>query len=716
MSTNPPSGSQPDKNRFSQLIDDAFTEASKLAGSTLAPTEFYEKFLNTAIQAIGAPAGAVWMRTPQGFLQVACQLNLDKVGLDSKRGGRQCHNEILRQVFQAQPPRPVMIEPQGQVSGLAEPGQVPARNLTEFFTLFAPIVQPDKSAMGLLEIFQEPSHDPRMYPTFLNYSVQMAGYASQYHTFSNTRQVAGLDKVYSQVESFARLIHGTLNPTECAYHIANEGRRLVECDRLCVGVRHGKKSTVEAVSGADVVEKAATHVRRMRALFDAVLAWGDKLVFKGEKDESLPPAVLHALDEYLAESQPKLLIVQPIRDEREKDDKKPARSVLLLESFNPPENVEPILQKLEIVGKHAAPALFNAAEMKSIPLKTVWWPIKKVQDGLGGKARLITGLVVAALVALSIAMVFVPYQLKMDAKGELQPRELHLVYSREPGKLQRLAYKPGDQINPDAIVAEMYSEEIGQKLRQVMNEINVRRARHDTMKSQDTSKFTPSELANHNARLAEDEANIANNELLRDQMIRANNLDPARPGVMFVRAPRLDASKVPADAKLTVLNADNTNELMNRVLRPNEPIQKLGYAEGEWHLHVKVPQRNLGHILKAFTDKANYKTDEKGRKYLDVDMLVTSESDTKYFGRLYEDELAREVVPNRDDHNESEPVSQAFVKIDFANLPEGRRIPRTLFASGQEVHLRILCGPRPLGYSLFHGVWEWFYEKVVFFF
>ena len=67
MSTNPPSGQQPDKNRFSQLIDEAFTEASKLAGSTLAPTEFYEKFLNIAVQAIGAPAAAIrYCAVPSG--------------------------------------------------------------------------------------------------------------------------------------------------------------------------------------------------------------------------------------------------------------------------------------------------------------------------------------------------------------------------------------------------------------------------------------------------------------------------------------------------------------------------------------------------------------------------------------------------------------------------------------------------------------------------
>ena len=38
----------------------------------------------------------------------------------------------------------------------------------------------------------------------------------------------------------------------------------------------------------------------------------------------------------------------------EKDQSKPARSVLVLESFNPPEQTEPLIQRLGVVGKHAA--------------------------------------------------------------------------------------------------------------------------------------------------------------------------------------------------------------------------------------------------------------------------------------------------------------------------------------------------------------------------
>ena len=43
-------------------------------------------------------------------------------------------------------------------------------------------------------------------------------------------------------------------------------------------------------------------------------------------------------------------------------------------------------------------------------------------------------------------------------------------------------------------------------------------------------------------------------------------------------------------------------------------------------------------------------------------------------------------------------------------------IPADQFVTGLEVRTRIRCGDHALGYSMFHGVYEWFYEKIVFFF
>lgn len=720
--------SSPDKNRYGRQIEEAFEAASKLAGSALPPSDFYQQFLNRTLSAIDAPAGAVWLRTPQGFLQIACQVNLEKVGLENRRGGRQCHNEVLRQVFQAAPPRPMMLEPNGRVAAnpTAPPdaGAVPAANLTDYFALFAPIVTPDKQSLGVLEVFQDPSLDPRLYPTFLNYAFQMAGYASQYNQFSNARSASGVERTFAQVEAFARLVHTTLNPTEVAYHVANEGRKLAECDRLCVGVRHGRrKVTVEAVSGADVVEKASTHVRRLRLLMEAVLQWGEPLTFKGVKDAGLPPDVSHSLDEYLNESQPKLLVIQPIRDEREKDTKKPARSVLVMESFNPPEQTEPLIQRLEVVGKHAAPALYNAAEMKRVPLKFLWWPIAKVQDGLGGKGRFYAAGIAVLLALITATLVLVPAPLRMEAKGKLQPVDLIKVYPPREGILRDLSAKPKEQFLPGATVAKFQSAELEKEQIDLENKRSQASADEGgASRALQDLRISATEKAQFETKrsLARDTLFFTNSQIkvLNDQYNAIQGQFgwyQAKTPSAFTQQRALSANQ---PEKWTVLNENRQEALIGRTLRPSEEVIRLGYLEGMWHVELKIPQRNVGQIMRAFTTPGQFKREggDTGRKYLDVDVLLSSMPDDSYRGRLYLDDLSAEAVPNKDEHDENEPVVTAYVKLDVDEIPAELRAPRSQYVTGLEVRTRVRCGDHALGYTLFHGVWEWFYEKVVFFF
>ena len=155
-----------------------------------------------------------------------------------------------------------------------------AGNPTDYVLALAPILTEDNQTLGLVEIFQKPNWNPQ---DLITYTIQVAGYASNYLRNTSNRKVAGQEQVWTQLEVFARQVHGSLNPTEVAYHVANEGRRLIDCDRVSVGIRHGRKTTIEAVSGADVVEKASHALRRMRDLFDAVLQWGEKLVYRGDR-------------------------------------------------------------------------------------------------------------------------------------------------------------------------------------------------------------------------------------------------------------------------------------------------------------------------------------------------------------------------------------------------------------------------------------------------
>lgn len=713
------------RQQYSRRMETAFETASKLAGSGLPPSDFYQQFLSNAIGGIEAAAGAVWMRTPQGFLQIACQMNLDKVGLDAKRGGRQCHNEVLRLVFQSQPPQAQMLAPNDRLGAGPSPNSgVPAANLTDFFALFAPIVAADKQPLGILEIFQSPNHDPRLYAAFLQYAQQMAGYASQYHHFTASRTTSGMEKSFTQIEAFARSIHTSLNPTLVGYLVANEGRKIIECDRLCVGVRHGRRRiTVEAVSGADVVEKASTHIRRMRRLMETVNAWGERLTYEGTKDEGLPPDVAWALDKYLEESTPKFLVVQPIRDEREsataKAKEQPARSVLLMESFNPPEVTEPLVQRLEVIGRHAASALYNAAEMKKVPLKPLWWPVLKLQEGLGGKARFFTIAGAALLAGLLAALVFIPNTLRMEAKGQLLPVDIGQVYAPLEGVIREIKVRPGEHVANRTPAVTLQSQDLEMRIERIQAELDkARSSEHSARLGLRSGNVSKEDEVRLNAEIKLAELTQAHLQRSLEALYSAYNVDRSRPGGFFnaLIEDKSSQRRASAVARWTILDEKKDDKLLGRTVKPNEPLIRFGNLDGDWRVELKIPQRNVGQVLKAFATPGQHFLDKDGRPYLDVDILLASEGDRSYRGRLYRDGMAGEAVPNRDDHAQSEPIVTADVKLNLPDFPPELRIDPAKFTTGLEVRARVRCGRYALGYTLFHGVWEWFYEKVIFYF
>ena len=72
----------------------------------------------------------------------------------------------------------------------------------------------------------------------------------------------------------------------------------------------------------------------------------------------------------------------------------------------------------------------------------------------------------------------------------------------------------------------------------------------------------------------------------------------------------------------TVLNSNFREQMpIDRTVRPNEPIIRLGAKDGEWELEMKIPQKHVGQVLSAF---AALKTNE-----LDVDILLVSPTGQK---------------------------------------------------------------------------------------
>jgi hypothetical protein len=727
-------GSNPSTAENIQLIEETrrqinrlFEEVARLAESEMAPPDFYGEFLRRILMALGAPAGAVWGRTAQGNLQLQFQINMREVGYDRTEQGRASHDELLRQMVQQ--PRALHLPPHS--SGGAAAGTVPPGNPTDYLNLLVPILV-DNQLAGIIEVWHQANSQPAAIPGFLQFMARMSELATRYMRNLMLRQMVGQQQLWVQLEAFARNIHTSLNPVEVGYQVANEGRRLIECDRVSVGVRYGRKVRVEAISGADVVERRSNLVQLMRKLFDSVIAWGEKLVYNGTKDDTLPPDVLKALDAYLAESNSKLLVVEPLKDEREKPEKenkeekkKPARSALLMECFEPPAQPEQLLARMEVISRHATPALYNSVEHRRIPMRFLWMPLAKIQEGLGGKARAIITLIGIALLVLVAALIFVPYPLKMDSTGYLLPVTRRWMYSPVQGTVIAFHVEPNQEVDPGQVLVTMFDTEMQKQVVELQGAIRVSGAQIEALQNHlKQAGLQPGDRAQVQQELAKEKATWkAKDEQLR-HLAERFRLDLGHPGQFRLEAPPFPAGSGERVAgtgrrRWTVLNFDFREKLIGKMVKPDVPLLRLGDNGGDWEVELKIPQKHIGQVAAAFAAREKAQANADKPVELDVDLLVRSEPTRVYKGKLRHDKVANSAEPNKDEQNEQEPVVYAYVRISGDGIADDDCVIKEaphLLVSGTEAHTKIRCGNHAMGYSLFYGVWEFLYEKVVFFF
>jgi hypothetical protein len=674
------------RRKINRLVE----EVARRAETEVESEAFFTSYLEDILSGLTGAAGAIWCRPASGPIGLQHHINGRRLGIDPSASEHE-QEALLHRAFQLT--RPITVP----IGGSLGDG---AANRTDFDLLLAPLGF-DGQVLAVVEVAVEAGRDPAVLPGYLRFLECMADLGSRFLRNDHVRRVAGQQKLWTRLEAFARQVHGTLDPTEAAYIVANEGRRLIGCDRVAVAVRHGRHARIEAISGADVVERRATLVRRMAVLCERVVAWGENLVHTGTRDASLPPHVLQALDEYLAASASKLLVVLPLADDRDAKNRRPSRSALVMECFEPGATPAPLLERLEIVGRHSATALYNACEYRRIPLSFLWKGLARLQDGLGGKARLQTLAAALLLAVLGAVLVGVPYPLKMDARGQLLPIERRWLYAPVEGQVIRFeeGVEPGKLVGANQALVLMYDVQLEIKLVQLANEIAAAQQAIDALARQETEAVVEADRLRLSADKKEKEYLRDRKALERRALCDRTNADESRPGYFWLKAPLAG----------TLLNADFRENLTSRFVKPSDALLRIGDKTKRWELEMRVPQKAIAQIIYAFPS-------EDPTAELDVDVKLTSCPTRTFRGKLARGKIGSQAGCNRDDAGRTEPVVPAWVRLDGPGIAETERIPPELLVTGTEAHVKVRCGPHALGYSLFYGLWDFVSDKVVFWF
>ncbi|HEX5471104.1 MAG TPA: hypothetical protein VFW73_04425, partial [Lacipirellulaceae bacterium] len=332
-----------------QELEDEFARLGQLARSAVAPHEFYRTVLDQSVRALTAEGGAVWLRTASGALQLAAQAGRSAGPITDNEEGQRAHHRLLLHV--AADGQVVTISPQSPCA------DADGLNLTDKVLVFGPVKSlpidsasaPDEktngtSTVAVIELWMPSDASPATYRGCEQLLMGVCEVAADYHAFEERRRLVGEDRHRNELVSLGRRVHRQLKLSSSAYEVANEGRRVIDCDRLSVLMGRGRRCRLLAASGASGFERRGGAARRLQRIADLVRRTDDAAYYADGQCDALPP-VAETIEQHVAESHARHLAAIPVRQTAdaasENDSFKKSRSrprrpafVLIAEQFD----------------------------------------------------------------------------------------------------------------------------------------------------------------------------------------------------------------------------------------------------------------------------------------------------------------------------------------------------------------------------------------------
>lgn len=675
-----------------QQIKRLVGEIAELAEADIQPQEFAVEFLNRVVAAVAATGGALWMVDPRGGLRIQHQIEFRQTGLLDGRVRSAPHDALLGVMMQTN-------EPQSIPSGAVVEGMPNAGNPTPFTLIIAPITV-DKQNVGLIEILMDPSRKAAQQRSTLVFVSDLADLATQYLKNRQMRQVLSQQRLWNQLEGFTHSIHNSLGLTETALAVANEGKRLVGCDRVSVAVKIGGRPLVEAISGQEVVERRSNLVRELTRLCKVVVASGEDLVYTGDT-ENFPPDIRDALELYIDESGSKALFVtllhKPISTFDKEGLKAPDRvpfGCIVAEQIGDEMPMTDAQARAEVVARHASTALWNAQTHDKIFLRGLLTTI-------GGPSRWFRGrnlakiLAVLGLIGCLVAtLAFVPWRLTIAGKGSLLPAERYSTFApvAQGAVVEKVFVEHGQTVKKGEPLLELFSPDLDKEHKRLIAEMNASNTQMLNLRKQyDAAVSRPQEREQLNAQL--NEARIKHDSALEQIDIINEQIQTL-------------TLTSPCDGIVTTWEVQKN--LMRRPVEVGQELIQVADTSGDWVLEVEVADSDMGPILTAY-DKLK-KEIAAGTKPADARLgayfVTMTDPEHRYRGQVLRISARAETA----EQEHVVKVTVAFpedVRQDFLRRNREMR-------PGSEVRARVECGDASLAYVIFRDVIQVFYETVMF--
>lgn len=652
-------------------------EIGDLAKSEISAEEFYEGFLVRTTSALASAGGILWIRqSVHRPFELKYQINVSQTPLASDESAQTRHSQLLQRV--ASRGEPALVPPHSGFQGSES-----AANPTDLLLIFGPLVV-DGELVGLVEVFQRPGGGPATQRGYLRFLTQMSEVASDFLRNQRLRSYSREQQHWQSLEQFSRRIHAGLDPQRTAYALANEGRRLLDCDRVSVAEVSGQKATLLAVSGLDTVERRADQVKSLSRLVSVAIRAGQPVWYCGDSS-GLAPQIESQLQQYVDRSQSRMVAILPLAqspaDEpagspspgrMEKTREKTGRifGALILENLRDSRADGLLRERAAMVAIHASLAMGNAAEHHSIFLLPLWKGLAWMASPFSS-TRWPRTLAALALAAGLVALLFLcPWQFNLGCRGQLIAEKQQEIFARIQGTLVEVNEPDNlnDVIPAGSVLAVMVNDELQQEIENVQGRINESREQYAKLE-----RARQSEKENKNIILL-------TGDLEKEAQTRLNLERQLQ--ILQNRAADL---KVVSPISGRIANWQLRRNLLGRPVQVGQNLMTVVAPDTDWQAELFLPEKKVGHLLDEM---------EKNGAAVKVSFTLASRPGEEFTGQIV---AVDQVMDVYDDQGNA-----ARVLVSFDN----RQLAADLRRSGTRITARLHCGTRPAGYVLFRELIE----------
>jgi multidrug efflux pump subunit AcrA (membrane-fusion protein) len=669
-----------------QELEEVFAGLSRLARSSIEPPEFYRALVEESVRALGAFGGALWLRSAGGALQPIVQIHWPHGELFADESCRRAHEELL--IDAAKRAHAVTIAPQPADAEKDE------SNLTDHTFLVGPVnVQLAEGAtttVAIIELLVRSGASPATYRGYEQFLSGVCELAADYHAFTELRQRRQEGEYHAHLVELGSQVHRGTNLTETAYAVANEGRRVIGCDRLSVVAKRGRRCRLLATSGVSRVERRSGAARRIEQLADLVRRTDEAAFYSDGQSDGLPP-VAEALEQHAEESHARQVAAIPLRSPIDRDpdevDQKaqPPKSrrqqsplfVFVAEQFDAREG--PLdRDRLIAVGDVCTTALYNAHSAEQLPLRWLLRPLGAVKEQIVTHVPR-AAFVVAAVSAAIAALVLVPADFNIEAVGMVQPVVRRDVFAPRSGLVEEVLVAHGADVTPGQPLVRLHDPLLELELKRVDGELETTQRQIDAVRATRTNRQVRDASPADSYRLSAEERELAQ---------RLTNL---RRELELLNRER-EQLVVTSPIAGRVLTWDLSNRLIARPVERGEVLVTVADLARDWQLELEVPDDRVGHVLAA---------QEKFGPELAVHFRLSSEDRAEHSGKI--SEMSRTAAIRDQNGGTASPVVVVKVALDESQFGGGTSGD---LRPGVSARAQIACGRKPLGYVWLHDIWD----------